>query len=203
MRAYYDALFDGELGFELARVEATYPSLLGVSVAEDTIRYLDFEPASPDVFHGGATGLVIDLGMADESFTVYERPKPMLFRKTTALSESEYAQILSTSLPPPGRQLATPESPSLLMSAELAEAQDEGGTWTDIMPTTGRGSGTELVLWLLAIQGIALAGFPLMARIFRPAAGQWLPARQGAFFAYRRLPWRGSARRCRSSRSRV
>ena len=87
MRSYYDALFDGQLGFELAHVEATYPSLLGVTIAEDTIRYLDFEPASPDVIHGGATGLVINLGMADESFTVYERPKPMLFRKTTVPSE--------------------------------------------------------------------------------------------------------------------
>ncbi len=168
MRAYYDALFDGRLGFELARVEATYPSLLGVTLAEDTIRYLDFEPASPEVIHGGATGLIIDLGMADESFTVYERPKPMLFRKTTILPESEYEQILAANLPALGSRLTTSESPSLLMSADLAEAQDEGGTWTDIMPVTGRGSGTEFVLWLLAVQGIALAGFPLMARIFRP-----------------------------------
>ena len=168
MHAYYDALFDGELGFELAHVEATYPSLLGVTIAEDTIRYLDFKPESPNVIHGGAGGLIIDLGMADESFTVYERPKPMLFRKETMLSESEYAQIISTGLPPPGSRPVAPETPSLLMSPELAEAQDEGGTWTDIMPITGRGSGTELVLWLLALQGIALAGFPLMARIFRP-----------------------------------
>ena len=194
MRAYYDALFDGELGFELARVQATYPSLLGVPIAEDTIRYLDFEPASPDVIHGGAAGLVIDLGMADESFTVYERPKPMLFRKATALTESEYAQILSADLPPLGRRLATPESPSLLMSTELAEAQDEGGTWTDIMPTTGRGSGTELVLWLLAIQGIALAGFPLMARIFRPLPDSgYLLGKALSLLIVAYLAWLGAA----------
>ena len=168
MRDYYDSLFDGRLGFELAHIEATYPSLLGITIAEDTIRYLDFEPASSDVIHGGASGLILDLGMADESFTVYERPKPMLFQKTTPLSEPEYAQILSAGLSPLGRDLAAPEGPSLLMSPELAEAQDDGGTWTDIMPVEGRGTGTELVLWLLAIQGIALAGFPLMARIFRP-----------------------------------
>ncbi len=194
MRAYYDALFDGELGFELTRVEATYPSLLGVTVAEDTIRYLDFEPASLDVIHGGATGLVINLGMADESFTVYERPKPMLFRKTTALPESEYEQILTAGLPPLGSRAAAPESPSLLMSPELAEAQDEGGTWTDIMPVTGRGSGTEFVLWLLAIQGIALAGFPLMARIFRPLPDSgYLLGKALSLLIVAYLAWLGAA----------
>lgn len=194
MRSYYDALFDGELGFELAHVEATYSSLLGVTIAEDTIRYLDYKPASPDVIHGGATGLVIDLGMADESFTVYERPKPLLFHKTTALAKSEYTQILSTNLPPLGSRLTTPEAPSLLMSAELAEAQDEGGTWTDIMPTTGRGSGTELVLWLLAVQGIALAGFPLMARIFRPLPDSgYLLGKALSLLIVAYLAWLGAA----------
>ncbi len=194
MRDYYDALFDGELGFELAHVEATYPSLLGVTLAEDTVRYLDFEPISPDVIHGGASGLVIDLGMADESFTVYERPKPMLFRKATALSESAYAQILSASLPPPGRRLATSESPGLLMSPQLAEAQDEGGTWTDIMPVTGRGSGTEFVLWLLAVQGIALAGFPLMARLFRPLPDSgYLLGKALSLLIVAYLAWLGAA----------
>ncbi len=194
MRAYYAALFDGQLGFELARVEATYPSLLGVTIAEDTIRYLGFVPASPDVIHGGATGLVIDLGMADESFTVYERPKPMLFRKATALTESEYTRILLTSLPPLGSRLATPESPSLLMSPDLAEAQDEGGAWTDIMPTTGRGSGMELVLWLLALQGIALAGFPLMARIFRPLPDSgYLLGKALSLLIVAYLAWLGAA----------
>lgn len=194
MRAYYDALFNGELGFELARVEATYPSLLGVTIAEDTIRYLDFEPNSPEVIHGGATGLVIDLGMADESFTVYERPKPMLFRKTTVLSESEYQQILSANLPPPESRLATPESPSLLMSLEREEAQDEGGTWTDIMPTTGRGSGAELVLWLLAVQSIALTGFPLMARVFRPLPDNgYLLGKALSLLIVAYLAWLGAA----------
>ena len=88
MRAYYEALFDGRLGYELARVETTYPSLLGVTLVDDSIRYLGFEPSSPDVIDGGASGLVINLGPADESFTVYERPKPMLFRKVSQLSEA-------------------------------------------------------------------------------------------------------------------
>ena len=169
MRAYYESLFDGSLGFELARVEATYPSLLGVTFVDDSIRYLDFEPSSPDVIDGGATGPVINLGPADESFTVYERPKPMLFRKVSQLSEPKLLQLLTAGLfARRGTTLYQRESPSLLMSPELAAAQDEGGTWTEIMSVTGRGSGTEFVLWLLAIQGIALAGFPLMARIFRP-----------------------------------
>ena len=149
-------------------METTYPSLLGVTLVDDSIRYLGFEPSSPDVIDGGASGLVINLGPADESFTVYERPKPMLFRKVSEVSQPELMQILTADLITRQTTPSIPAAPSLLMSPNLAAAQDEGGTWTDILPVTGRGSGTELVLWLLAIQGIALAGFPLMARIFRP-----------------------------------
>ena len=80
------------------------------------------------------------------------------------------------------------------MSAELAAAQDEGGTWTDILPVTGRGSGTELVLWLLAIQGIALAGFPLMARIFRPLPDSgYLLGKALSLLVVSYLVWLGAA----------
>ena len=194
MRAYYEALFDGRLGYELARVETTYPSLLCVTLVDDSIRYLGFEPSSPDVIDGGASGLVINLGPADESFTVYERPKPMLFRKASELSQPELMQILTADLITRQTTLSIPAAPSLLMSPDLAAAQDEGGTWTDIMPVAGRGSGTELVLWLLAIQGIALAGFPLMARIFRPLPDSgYLLGKALSLLVVSYLVWLGAA----------
>ena len=168
MRTYYERLFDGSLGFELERVEASYPSLLGITLAEDTVNYLGFDPVSPDVRYGAESGLIIDLGMADESFTVYERPKPMLFRKTTVLEPPELLNLLSENLPMRQSEFQGMEAPALLLSPDLADAQNERGTWTDMLPVTGRGSGTEFIIWLLAVQAIALAGFPLMTRIFRP-----------------------------------
>ena len=64
---YYEALFSGELGFELIHAEETPPRL------------------GP---------LVIDDQPADESFTVYDHPKPMLFKKTRQLTEAEWDALL-------------------------------------------------------------------------------------------------------------
>jgi uncharacterized membrane protein len=64
---YYQALFSGELGFEQVHSEETPPRL------------------GPFVFDDQA---------ADESFTVYDHPKPILFQKTRQLSRSEWDAIL-------------------------------------------------------------------------------------------------------------
>ncbi|MCB0166029.1 MAG: glycosyltransferase family 39 protein [Anaerolineae bacterium] len=64
---FYEALFSGELGFDLVYTAKT-PAKLGP--------------------------LVIDTQPADESFTVYDHPQPMLFQKTRQLSTAEWDAIL-------------------------------------------------------------------------------------------------------------
>ncbi len=190
MRAYYEGLFSGRLGFEVERVETAYPALLGVSFMNETIRHLGFEVSSPALIDGGTPGLVLNLGPADESFTVYERPKPILFRRVTALPPDEIARMLSAGLPAAPQDDGRSSAPSLLMSADLAVAQDAGGTWTDMLPVTGRGSGIEILFWLLAVQGIALAGFPLATRVFRPLPDHgYLPGKALSLLIVGYLSW--------------
>ncbi|MDX1524518.1 MAG: hypothetical protein R3264_23005, partial [Anaerolineae bacterium] len=64
---YYEALFSGALGFEPVYSVETPPRLASV---------------------------VIDDQPADESFTVYDHPKPILFKKTRQLTESEWDAVL-------------------------------------------------------------------------------------------------------------
>ncbi len=64
---YYEALFSGELGFEPVYTVETPPRL------------------GP---------LVFDDQPADESFTVYDHPKPIMFKKTHQLSPTEWDVIL-------------------------------------------------------------------------------------------------------------
>ena len=64
---YYQALFDGELGFEQIYSLSTPPRL------------------GP---------LVIDDQAADESFTVYDHPQPIIFKKTRQLSDAEWEALL-------------------------------------------------------------------------------------------------------------
>ncbi len=64
---YYQALFSGELGFEQVYAAETPPRL---------------------------GRLVIDDQSADESFTVYDHPKPIMFKKTRQLSPAEWDNLL-------------------------------------------------------------------------------------------------------------
>jgi len=67
---YYRLLFAGELGFEKVAEFTTYPRL------------------GPFVFNDDA---------ADESFTVYDHPKPIIFQKVRELSEAEWDSLLGHS----------------------------------------------------------------------------------------------------------
>jgi hypothetical protein len=64
---YYEALFSGALGFEQLYAVATPPRL---------------------------GGLVFDDRQADESFTVYDHPQPILFKKTRQLSTEAWDALL-------------------------------------------------------------------------------------------------------------
>jgi len=67
---YYELLFAGELGFEKVAEFTTYPRL------------------GPFVFNDDAS---------DESFTVYDHPKPIVFQKVRELSDAEWDSLLGGS----------------------------------------------------------------------------------------------------------
>lgn len=51
---------------------------------------------APALLKGYKPGPVtISLGRADESFTVYDHPKPLIFKKTSPLSEAELYQLFA------------------------------------------------------------------------------------------------------------
>jgi YYY domain-containing protein len=64
---YYELLFAGELGFQKVAEFTTYPRLGPVSIPDDD---------------------------ADESFTVYDHPKPIIFKKMRQLSDQEWDALL-------------------------------------------------------------------------------------------------------------
>ena len=70
--AYYRALFDGRLGFERAAEFTSYPSLGPLRFPDDR---------------------------AEEQFTVYDHPRVLLFRKSTAFSADRARKILLAAIP--------------------------------------------------------------------------------------------------------
>lgn len=82
---YYELLFEEELGYELVHYVAVYPRLFGVNLVSDN--FSDPELAKPELLaRQRAERCGVNLGRADESFTVYDHPKPLIFKNTGRLS---------------------------------------------------------------------------------------------------------------------
>ena len=91
---YYRLLFGGQLGFELVAFARNDVAISGVSIAEDTLS----DPRLPIpsfLAVNTPVGTVWNWGRADESFTVYDHPMPLLFKKTRALSPDEILALLN------------------------------------------------------------------------------------------------------------
>jgi len=91
---YYQALFGERLGFKLVASASTYPSLLGLTLVDDTTSEARL-PVPALLREKGPSPLALNLGKADESFTVYDHPKALLFKKVERLSLSDLYQALT------------------------------------------------------------------------------------------------------------
>lgn len=84
--AYYRALFDGALGYEIVTTATRFPELGGIAMRSDPFLQVDMpwprdlEPIRPSDLRPG---------FADESFTVYDHPLVLVYRNTAGLSVSE------------------------------------------------------------------------------------------------------------------
>ncbi|HEU5250313.1 MAG TPA: DUF2298 domain-containing protein, partial [Thermoanaerobaculia bacterium] len=144
-RAYYQALFDGRLGFELAADFSSYPSLGPVKLPDDG---------------------------AEEQFTVYDHPRVLLFKRTPKFSPERATEILLASIPktPPtlGDWEKFPRSRRIVTApivpprrADLEKRAQRAGTseWE-------AGSFASAVLWYLAILLVGAVAFPIAHAFF-------------------------------------
>ncbi len=90
---YYPQLFAERLGFELVAAPALYPQLFGVTLLDDPRDGLPLA-TPPLLVANRPRGLVLDLGRADESFTVYDHPQPLIFAKASRPSRPELEALL-------------------------------------------------------------------------------------------------------------
>ncbi len=140
--AYYRALFDGRLGFELAADFSSYPSIGPLRIPDDG---------------------------AEEQFTVYDHPRVLLFRKAPSYSEQRVRQLLLAALPrtPPTIWDWEKLPRSKRAVAPPVEPPRSGGAVSVAPPLdTEMGSIPAALLWYLAIAAVGAAAFPLCAVIF-------------------------------------
>ncbi len=91
---YYEKLFNGELGFEPVMTVRNDPHLFGVTVRDDPRANLAFDASAIDEKFGQQysccpQGWAWNWGFADESFSVYDHPQPIIFKKTRVLTAEE------------------------------------------------------------------------------------------------------------------
>ncbi|MBI4298182.1 MAG: hypothetical protein HY666_00260, partial [Chloroflexi bacterium] len=116
-----------------------------------------FESKKPSPF-------VFDMGFADESFTVYDHPKTLIFRNVGHLQPEELRLLLSATGKSSERTLG------LVFSPEDARIQQAGGTWSEIVKKNSWTSRFPLATWLLFIEGLSLLTLPIAFLIFKPLA---------------------------------
>ncbi len=139
--AYYSLLFQGKLGFDLVATFTSYPSLGPLQVVDDT---------------------------ADESFTVYDHPKVLIFKKSRDFSPEKVQQLLGA-IPldrtVPLKQIQSGHN-GLLLTDDQRAVEENGGTWSALYDRNGLTNRLPTLSWWLALELLGLLALPLSWRVF-------------------------------------
>ncbi len=172
---YYEALFSGELGYEVVFNDTRSISGLGVLYYEDPFVRVPLEP--PEGFEvPRGRFMTISMGWADESFSVYDHPHVIILQNKGRLQPAEMMEVIDTE-----REAFAEINSSgsaLLLDREQTLAHRSGGTWVDVAFLRFIPWWLAWLPWLLAIYAVWLAVMPFAFTMFRamPDKG-WLWAR--------------------------
>ena len=169
---YYRLLFSERLGYTLEDVQTSYPSLFGVAFADDTLGRPGL-PTPPVSQARGVAPLTLNMGFADESFSVYDHPKVMIFRNTGRFDAAQIRSFIETDAShssgwTPGDMLDAAQEIGLVYSPDDLAKQRQGGTWTDIIKPGSWTNRMPVLAWLGALELIALVTLPLTFVVFGP-----------------------------------
>jgi YYY domain-containing protein len=168
---YYQLLFGEQLGFQLVAAFDRYPELAGVALVDDTLS----EPRLPTpalLQQERPAALALNLGRADEAFSVYDHPKVLVFKKVQPISQAEVrAQLLPAlqTLQRPGAAPATAAArtyKSLLLTPAQALRNELGGAYNVLFDRDGLVNRLPLVVWALLLAVIGLAAVPIAVLAF-------------------------------------
>ena len=179
-REYYRQLFTGQLGYELATHFTSYPNLLGIGFVDETFERPDLPPPG-NLSEVRPHPVSINLGYADESFSVYDHPKVLVFRNVDRLDADDIQRRIEDGsggypvVNPFADWEPAPTGRQLMLTPEEAADRQAGGTWSEIFGTGGIAERGPAFLWLVVVELIALASVPLSYIVFRPLADRgWL-----------------------------
>ena len=160
---YYEKLFGGELGYELAFTDTRPVQSLGITYRENQFARVPFDPPAGFEQPTGKL-LTISPGWADESFSVYDHPQVLIFKNTGQLDRFRFLEEFGFNSP----TSLTGRQPGLMLDDVQLAAQQSGGTWTEIAFLRNLPEGVTWVVWLIVIELLALFALPIAFVLFRP-----------------------------------
>ncbi|MCD6286913.1 MAG: DUF2298 domain-containing protein, partial [Anaerolineae bacterium] len=170
---YYRLLLSGTLGFDLAAEFVSYPALGACQFPDQE---MPFALATP--LHTNAKPCSIDLGPAEEAFSVYDHPTVLIFRKNDDYSRANVEALLPKSLLDDVRWMtpreatqssAADDGSSLLLSARMRAEQEHGGTWSELFNTRAIQNLSQrvaVVMWAVFLTLLGWIAFPLVYLLF-------------------------------------
>lgn len=163
--AYYQALFSGQLGFELVADFTSYPTL-------GPLQFPDTEEPFPIPRAGyeyRAAPVSVPMPPAEEAFSVYDHPRVLIFRKTPAFSRQRAEWLLPESLVEEVIWVTPRDATRGVRPPELDPQtwaqQQAGGTWSEMFdrqsPLNRRGW-LAAAVWYLATTLLGWLAFPAL-----------------------------------------
>ncbi|MGH2459650.1 MAG: DUF2298 domain-containing protein, partial [Chloroflexota bacterium] len=167
-RRYYEELFGEKLGFKLVAAFDRYPNLFGIAFVDDTLNDPGL-PTPPLLQEQRPAPITIDLGHADESFSVYDHQKVLIFQKVERLSPDQLRELIgpAPSRPPVLVNGQVPTYKPLVFTPAQEAKVRAGGTFRDLFDRNDLLNQVPLLVWVVLIALIAAAGIPLGFLVFR------------------------------------
>lgn len=161
MMRYYEALFSGELGFELVAQFHENTRLGPLYISDTTGRLSWGEP--PQIGWPPPGELA-----AEEAFSVYDHPPVWIFRKTDSYSPENTRQILEhvdlSQVTVMNPLEATRAKGGMMLTAEQAATQRATGAYSDVFNVDGllsRNPWAAALVWLVAVILLGWIAFPV------------------------------------------
>lgn len=164
---YYRALFNGELGFELVADFQSFPRIGPFTFNDQEMPQI---LARGEKVAGQQMGILVPYPYAEEAFSVYDHPRVLVFRKTSAYSRQFAEKILGKYdlarlvVQTPAKAATSPHG--LVFDEITQKQQNDGGGWQDIFPKSSPLNQSEILAWLawlILAEILGLAAYPLIA----------------------------------------
>jgi len=163
---YYRALFAGELGFELVADFTSRPAIGPFQFPDQECPY----PLMAANYVHQREPIKVILPPAEESFSVYDHPRVLIFRKTSAYSRQRVEGVLGGIDVTRALHGLTPAqataAPNLLeFDPETWADQQAGGTWSEMFDRDSpfnRWPALAAVAWWIVVTVLGWLAFPLL-----------------------------------------